>query len=260
MTSTKKGTVGILGVGHLMRHMVPGLLRSDTPPRLLLSPRSNAVVQELTSRYTLSIATNSKELVDRSNTIIIALRPLQVADAIAGLPWRSEQQILSVCAGVAVEEFARHVNGADVVRSMPVTAAEFGESPTCIFPDANWARFLLTPCGPVFALDFEEQFEAASVFGAAYGWYQALGAEMTEWLLAQGLEPLLARSLANHMMRASATTMCERKDVAPKELVDELISPGSITGHGLEILKSQNAYEPWRTACSSALARLLTKK
>lgn len=254
MTSSPR--IGVLGVGHLMYHVVPGMMRADTAPNITLSPRSGERAQALSARFDLPIATNNAALVEASDILIVAVRPFQVEEVISNLPWRADQTILSFAATVPIAAFTPHVNGAQVVLGMPVVAAEFGESLSCIFPDDPACRALLEPCGSVIALAREEDFAAASVFGAYYGWTQALIKHASGWLAGQGLSEDTARALVAGMTKAGASSVLERSDTPLASLIDELCLPGSLTGEGVEILEGDEAFQPWNAAFETIFERI----
>ena len=248
-------TVGVLGVGHLMAHVVPGLMRADDPPSVLLSARNKARSEALAERFGLEICSDNADLIARSDIVIVAVRPFDVEETIAPLPWRSEQTVLSFAGTVPLSTFVPHVNGADVVLGMPVITAEFGESPTSIWPANGQVEALLASCGPVVAFDAESQFKAVSGSGAYFGWVQALIMEMTDWLSAKGVPEEQARAVIAGMTRAGAVSAAERTDTPLPELINDLCLPGSLTGQGLEILRGADAFAPWRAAAESIFER-----
>lgn len=250
---------GILGVGHLISYLAPGMLRGPHKPDFLLSPRNHHTAQILAQNHNLEIAASSVELVEACDVVILSVRPLQVTAALAGLPWRADQTIISLCAGVSIAEIAALTNGASITRALPVTAARFGESPTAIYPGCEITAILLGPCGPTFVLEDEDQFEAATMFGAYYGWIQQLIGEMAEWAQSNNLSPEAARLLACQMTRAAATTVRDTPEKPIAALVEELCLPGSITGLGLDSLKQAEAFKAWHQAGNTVLKNLKSK-
>lgn len=68
-------TLGILGIGHLSEHLVAGWMRSADPPELLLSSRNVEKAQALAVRFGLPIAADNQTLVDRSEAVLLSVRP-----------------------------------------------------------------------------------------------------------------------------------------------------------------------------------------
>ncbi|MEM8646814.1 MAG: NAD(P)-binding domain-containing protein [Pseudomonadota bacterium] len=253
-------TVGVLGVGHLMAHVVPGLMRATAAPQILLSARNAERARSLSERFGLEICSDNEELTARSDVVIVAVRPFDVVETIKGLPWRKSQTVLSFAGTVSHSDYAPHVNGAKIALAMPVITAEFGESPTSIWPANSLIQTLLEPCGPVIAFQTEAQFKAASGSGAYFGWVQALILEMTKWLSAKGVPEDEARALIAGMTRAGAVSAFERTDTPLSELIEDLCLPGSLTGQGLEILQNVDAFSPWRAAADSIYERHMGDK
>lgn len=249
-------TVGVLGVGHLMQYVVPGLLRAQCPPRLLLSARNAVRAKQLSVNHKLEIVSDNRSLVERSDIVAIAVRPFDVLNTIADLPWRPGHVVLSFAATVSRGEIDPLVNGAAVVLALPVVAAQFGESPTVMYPSDSQVEDLMAPCGPVIPLETEQQFEAASALGAYFGWVQMIIGEAASWLEEQGLGSQQARLLAAAMTRAGATTAQMRTETGMAELVDELCLPGSLTGDGVSMLAERNAIAPWQQALDHTLRRI----
>jgi pyrroline-5-carboxylate reductase len=246
--------VGIIGAGHLIRHMMPALAKSGR--RFLVSERNRAVSAELASRFGCEVAPESAEIVRRASPVILAVRPHHAVEAATGLPWRVDQTVLSLCAGIRAATLQPAVAPAKLVLAMPVVAAEFGESPTLLWPEEEECRALLEPCGPVIGLDHEALFPPASVLGVYFCLAQALIAEITHWTVTQGLDPEEARLLVSQMTRAAATVVRERTDTPIEALVAELATPRSFSRAGLELLDARDAFAPWREACEEVARKL----
>lgn len=239
-------TVGIIGVGHLIRHMVPAMVRS--PHTFILSERGRETSAKLAEQHGLEVVKDNQEIVDRADIVILAVRPYDALDVAGALNWRNDQTVLSLCAGAVGRDLEPVIAPARMVMAMPVVAAQYGESPTLLFPEDLACRTLLETCGPVVVLDSEDQFAPASVIACYYGWVHELIAQMSDWTAEQGVDPGVARQLVSQMTRAAATSARERIDTSPDGLVAELATPRSFTGAGLEILKEADAFEPWRRA------------
>lgn len=256
MTETRQARIGILGVGHLASYLAPRLIALTSSSRILLSPRGTATSQAIADKHGVEIARSNAELIERCDTILISVRPFQIEEALAGLPWRADHKVISLCAGVPCASIARHAGAAELVRAMPVSAGLFGESPTCMFPASDWAKPLLERFGPVIELGSEDQLEGASVVAAYYGWVQALIETIANRTSDAGLDADQARLLVSQMTRAAATVVRDTKDRRMDELVDELCLPGSITRHGLEKLRERDAFTPWEEAYDAVLDKL----
>lgn len=249
-------TVGIIGVGHIARYLVDGLMRSADPPAIVLSPRGRQQSASLGERFALAVAADNREVVERCNLVILATRPKQAIEAATGLPWRPRQVLVSVAAGVPLNALLRVAAPATCVRAMPISCAAIGESPTSIHPDEPTARALFQRVGSVYAMPDEAAFEAASVLGATYGWVHALIKETAEWTAAAGVPEAAARALVVEMARGAAGMVLARPDLDLAAMIETLATPGGITALGLEVLDDRGAWAAWRAALAAALARI----
>ncbi len=245
-------TIGVIGTGHLIKHMMPAMIK--TGARFLISERGRETSAELADLYDVEICKDNQYIVDHSDILILAVRPFDALTVCDGLSFPDGQTVLSLCAGIASSDLAPAVLPASLVMAMPVVAAQFGESPTLIFPDDPECRALLEFCGPVLALKAEDSFAPAATIACYYGWVQELISQMSDWVSEHGVDPETARLLTAQMTRAAATTVRERPQSPIDELVAELATPRSFTLKGLEVLRAADAFTPWQQAADSLLS------
>lgn len=244
--------LGVLGVGHLASSMLAGFQRSGLGPEsILLSPRGKAAA--LCARHGFRLAADNRDLVERADIVILAVRPAQAPQVVQDLPWRSGQLVISVCAGVPLSRLG--VAPARAVRAMPFTAAEIGASPTAYFPGIEEAQALLGRLGPAIALASERDFEVATVSAAVYGWAQDLIRKTAEWSSAEGLHPAVARRLTAMTFVAAGKLIAQRAEPMDR-LLEELVTPGGITERGLQVLSARGVPQAWEEACEAVLDKL----
>lgn len=246
--------LGVIGVGHLSGSVLRGLLRAGHPvDEVILSPRGQG--RAMAARHGFSLATDNADLVRRSGIVLLAVRPGDAVAALQELPWRAEHVIASACAGVPIARLKDVAAPAEVVRIMPITASELGASPTLVFPMRPVLQPILSAIGDVIALEDEDQFEAATVSAAIYGWAQALIRDSTEWAGAAGLDPYTARQLMSRTFVAAGRMVAEQ-DASIDTLLSSLVTPGGITEAGLTHLDDAGVPAAWRGACDVVLRKL----
>ncbi|MCZ4351187.1 NAD(P)-binding domain-containing protein [Roseovarius aestuarii] len=245
--------LGIIGVGHLAASILTGLTRAGwSVGDICLSPRGQA--PDLARQHGYVLATDNAELVQRCDLVLLAVRPADAPAAVRGLNWREGQVLLSACAGVSRAALA-DAAPAQIVRIMPITASELGASPTLIFPPTKAAEDFVTALGTAIELDSEDQFNAATISAAVYGWAQQLIIDGAEWSIAQGLAPDTARQLAAQTFVAAGRMQAEQ-DAPMRDILSSLCTPGGITQAGLDRLTSQGVSDAWRGTYDAILARL----
>lgn len=247
-------TLGIIGVGHLAAAILRGLLRDGQPAEgVVLAPRGQG--PDLAARHGFALAADNADLLRRADLVLLAVRPADAEAALRGLPWRAEHTLASACAGVPIARLAAVAAPAQVVRIMPITAAQLGASPTLVYPMRPSLEPLLHAIGSVIALQDEGQFEAATTSAAIYGWVQALIRDSAAWAAAEGLDPGTARRLMARTFIA-AGRLADETDTPLDALIETIATPGGITEAGLTHLQGRDVPEAWRGACDVVLRKL----
>lgn len=248
-------TLGFIGVGHLAGYIIQGLDQSRWPKdKIILSPRGAST--ELAARYDLTIAASNAEVVERSDSVILGVRPAQARSAVDGLPWRAGQIIVSVCAGVALDSLRSVTAPAELVRAMPISAVSLGDGPTALFPDHPVSRLIFERLGSVLPLTQEEHFDIASVNAALYGWVHDLIRQSATWSTKHGLDAMAARRLAAATFVAAGRMVLANEKTSLDDMLDGLATPGGITARGLSVLTTGRVPENWSAACDEVMAFL----
>ncbi len=242
--------LGVVGVGHMTGAMVEGWMRlpEGERPQILLSPRGAKVANRLAEAHGLTIMADNAQVVRESDVVLLGVRPDQVREAYEGLPWREGQLALSVIASVGEGELTPLVAPARVARCMPLTACAFGESAVGLYPDDPQARSLLAALGSVSVTGEEAEFDRLAVHGCTYGWLLALLDEIAKWSEEAGIAPEVARRHVAQTFRAAGTTALEDRGRSVQEIYEEIASPQTFTLMGLEVLREEGAFPPWRAA------------
>ncbi|MFF9768986.1 NAD(P)-binding domain-containing protein [Streptomyces sp. NPDC014636] len=182
--------IGIIGVGEIGRAVVEGLCDGvEEPPEIHLSPRGSRTAAELAGRYpNVRVAAGNQDVVDRSEVVIIAVRPQDRAEALAGLRFGGDRVVVSVIAGVGLDELRRAV-GTDVplVRAIPLPAVRERRSVTVTYPSHPVVDALFDRLGGALPVAGEAAFGVFSALTATlttHYWYLVT---LTDWATRQGV-------------------------------------------------------------------------
>ena len=196
--------VGVIGVGAIARALVEGLSAGVAdPPRVLLSPRGARVSAELAARFAnVTVGSSNADVVARTGTVVLAVRPGDVDTALRGLAFSPDQTVVSVVAALRVAELARLVAPATrVVRSVPLLAVARRAGTVPVFPADEVAERLFERVGEVVVAPTEAAFEAYSAVTAVVAAHLDHLAAVSGWLGAQGVPPADAQQFVADMFR-----------------------------------------------------------
>ena len=247
--------LGVIGTGHLSGFVCEGLRKAGWQGELIVSGHNPEKAKSFALNYEATIAIDSQSLIENSDAVLVAVRPVQVVEALQGLNWRSGQLMISAMAGVKISTLQELASGATIVRSMPISSAAELASPTTYFPENQQAKKLFSLIGVAIAMNNEVEFEAASTNGAVYGWHFAMIDTLVKANEKAGLSPEVARKITIETLR-SAAKIAAASNLDGAAILEGLATPGGMTAQGLSILREGKALEPWSEAFDSVCARI----
>lgn len=259
--------IAFIGAGSMAEAMISGLLSDKKlrPNQITVTNHSNDKrLHELRNAYGINITRNHALLIEKSDIVMLAIKPKDVAESINTIKSyiRPHHLVLSVLAGVST---ATIVNLFDqevaVVRAMPNTSASIGLSATAIAPGKfataehmNVTTALFETIGTVTTVE-EEQLHAVtglSGSGPAYVYY--LVEAMEKAAEKQGLDTSVSNELILQTL-IGAAEMLKQSPKTPAVLRKEVMSPGGTTEAGIEQLISHNFQEAMMQCIEQATIR-----
>jgi pyrroline-5-carboxylate reductase len=235
------GRVGIVGgAGWLGTAIARALVARGTvaPERLTCSYRSAKPASPLDCAWTRDNA----RLVAQSDVVILSVRPGD---------WKSVEidaagkLVISVMAGVTVEDIAGRTGSSRVARALPNAAAEIGYAYTPYFlassepRDGGIVASLFRSCGEVDAVSSEAQIDYLAAMSGSGAAYPALLAEaMMRDAIGRGLPPDLARRAAEQVI-VGAGRLQEWSGASPTETVSSFLDYQGMTAAGIAAMREQ---------------------
>ena len=167
----------IIGGGNLGLSITNGLLSNKNFDSKLLniSKRNTESIKHLKS-LGVSVFSDNVKAINEVDLILIAVKPYDVAIVLNQIKnhIKPNQIIVSVASGITIKEILKHLEGNNVnpiYRAMPNTAAEIGESITCIASsdmlkiNSEKVKSFFDLIGKTIYIK-EELMDAATVLGA----------------------------------------------------------------------------------------------
>ena len=115
-------------------------------------PSQCCVARKLSNRFKgISVASSNQEVLDHSETIVIAVRPAAARGVLSELRFGPDHQIISLVSGLSLLSLSRLVPPATrIARAVPLPSTARRLSPTAICPADPVALDLFAELGTVF--------------------------------------------------------------------------------------------------------------
>lgn len=240
--------IAIIGGGNLGTAIAEGLVKSGfiLPEHIMVTKRNISTIQHLENKGIL-VSDNNLEAVGYAHTVVLAVKPFQVADVVAGLKSKLTEKhlLISVVTGVSMEEILHHAGKKlGVVRAMPNTAIAIQESMTCICTrnvndeQSQYVKDLFNQLGKVVAID-EKLMDAATVLGAcgiAYA-LRFIRANI-QGGIEIGFDSATATLIAAQTVKGAAELLIQNGS-HPEQEIDKVTTPKGCTIAGLNEMEHQ---------------------
>lgn len=252
--------LAVVGGGNMGAALLGGLIAAQwaRPDELAVVEVSASRRQVLTQQFAGTLVLAS---VGPCDAAVIAVKPGDVATAVAAAVEGGAKRVLSIAAGVSVARLeAAAGSGVAVVRAMPNTPALVGQGAAAIAGGASatdddlaWAEGILGAVGTVVRVP-EYQLDAVTGLAGSGPAYIFLIAEaLTDAGVLAGLSRPVSEALVTQLLVGSAALLADRGDAA--QLRAMVTSPGGTTAAGLRLLEEHGVRSAMLEAVMAATAR-----
>lgn len=252
MNDLSSTRVGIIGLGNMGSALARGLGSLVTQDRLLGFDRSAERLMSLP----VTTADSARDLVDRVDVIILAIKPQQLTELEAQVGSIGDRLLISILAGTPIDRLKRF-GTTRIVRAMPNLAALVGNSvtgwmstPTLTVEDRRLTEQLLGTIGTLVPVDDEALLDAVTaVSGSGPGYLAYLAEAMVVAAQQLGFERTVAESIVRQTIIGSAELFSsDRRSF--DEIRSAVSSRGGTTEAAIAVLEE--------AAVGQALARAIT--
>jgi pyrroline-5-carboxylate reductase len=237
--------LGFIGGGYMGEAIVSAALKSGlaTADDIAVSDVAAARRKHLATTYSVSVSESNVDAARRGEIVVLAIKP-QEFDNVAGElrgELDSSQVVVSIMAGVPLEQVVSGLGNREAVRAMPNTAAFVGEAmtiwtATSELSDQNKAAIaeLLQALGREVYVEDEKYLDMATALsGSGPGFVFLFLESMIDAGVHIGLRRDIATELAIQTMFGSAK-LARETGKHPAELRNMVTSPGGTTAEGLK--------------------------
>ena len=246
LENQSRPTVAILGAGAMGEALLRGLLTAGwTPDSIGVAARRPERAEAVEAATGCRVSLDPVEAVAGRSVIVVATKPRDVAgllDQIAKAV-APPQVVVSVAAGVPIQEFEKRLGEIAVVRAMPNTPALVGEAVTAVAAGTHAnddavdaAVSVLSAVGKVRRLDESLIDAATAVSGTGPAYVFLLAEALIEAAVREGLPRDVAETLVHQTVRGAGHLLTD-SDKNAAELRSQVTSPGGTTAAAVHVLE-----------------------
>jgi pyrroline-5-carboxylate reductase len=251
------GPLAIIGGGKMGGAIAGRVVQSRLLPAdaVVVSEPNPALRESLHSRLSVRTATNNRRAVESASTVLLALTPQILPGVMEELRGhlQLDQLVMSIAAGVELRTLEMGLRHAAIIRVMPNTPAQVGESISAwmatdeVTPAQKAiARAILSSFGRELEVEQERHLDMVTALsGSGPAWVMLFLEALTDAGVQIGLKRDWAYDLALQTISGSIQ-LARETGKHPAELRNMVTTPGGTTAAGL--------YEMERSGLRGAIA------
>lgn len=239
--------IAFLGGGNMAEAILGGLLAGGVAPaeRLVVADVAVERREHLANRYGIATTADNAEALRGAQVVVLAVKPQQVAEALAALKgvFSERQLLVSICAGLPTAALEA-LTTARVARVMPNLPALVRQAVSAVCggartteADLDLVEELFAAVGVVVRLPEAKMNEVTALSGSGPGYVFAFMEALEAQGIAMGLEPAMARKMAIGTVRGAAELAAQTGE-DPAELRRRVSSKGGTTLAGLAAMEA----------------------
>lgn len=240
----KGQTVGFIGSGVMGEAMIGALVNQHVvePNQVFASDVLEARGKELEGRFGVRWTTDNAQVARESDLLVLSIKP-QVLDKVLRelhLAGREPKVVLSIIAGVHIQQLSEGLYNPNVIRAMPNTPARIGQGIT-VWTATNevpmaqreQARAILCSFGQEVFVDNEDYLDMATALSGTGPAYVFLFMEaMIDAGVHMGFSRRVAEQLVIQTMRGSVEYAAATGE-HPAALRNQVTSPGGTSAEAI---------------------------
>jgi pyrroline-5-carboxylate reductase len=250
--------LGFIGTGAITEAMVRGLCGPGGHREpILVSERSRERSDRLAAGFAnVAVSADNQAIVDRSDWVIVAVRPDHARDVLSALRFRPTHRVISLVAGLDLPAVTALAKPAGAVhRANPLPAIERGEGPILFHPPDEAVAALLRRVGTPVGVADERQYHVVMCSGALMGAFFELVATTARWTERQGVPPPEAAAYATELFHALAG-LAREQDAAALQQLSAGMTAGGLNEQVVRELRKRGWFTAVEEMMGAVLARL----
>jgi pyrroline-5-carboxylate reductase len=240
-------TIGFIGAGQMARALARGFIAANLiEPRRVAAfdPLPAALAEFTTSAGACHVATSNLQVVERSDVLLLAVKPQMIPAVASELRGRlGDKLLISIAAGARIQSLADAFGTKRIVRVMPNMPALVGCSASgyslgagASADDGRLVEQLLGAVGRAVAVDEKLLDAVTGLSGSGPAFIFVMIEALADGGVRMGLPRSVAMTLAAQTVKGAAEMVLVTGE-HPATLKDRVASPGGTTIAGLQALE-----------------------
>ncbi len=258
--------LGFLGAGNMgsamMRGIAASALRKSGEIAEIAAYDTDAAKLSALADAGVTAAESAQALADRADYLVLAVKPQVLGAVLDGISIRSEQVIISICAGISAEFIRSHtIADARVILVMPNTPLMLGMGATALakcegITDAEFqlTRQMFATCGIAEEIPENRMREVIAVNSSSPAFLYLFAKGFLEFAASVGMDEGASLRLFAQAMIGSAHMLTD-SGKSVDELIRMVSSPGGTTLAGLDGLYAGRLTETVVDCCERCTNR-----
>ena len=263
--------ISFIGAGNMGYPLLKGAVAAFGAENVTFLSKHREHEEAVSAELGVPFAPRLLEMVMHSDIIVLAVKPQYAAEIYPDvkLAMGKEKIVVSVMAGVTIEELKKQTGAVKIVRTMPNTPAMLGEGMTCIsYTDAvtevekEVVRKLFLSVGKIEEIPEKLLNAAICANGSSPAFVYMFMEALSDGVVKYGIPRDMAYRLVGQTVLGCAKMLLESGE-HPGKLKDAVCSPGGTTIAGVAALEEyglRNAVIKAADACYGKARSMEAKK
>lgn len=229
------GSIGFVGTGEIAQAIVRGIVSSERA--IALSRRSERISGRLEREFEQVSVFETQEVLDRSETVFLCLRPEAAGEMLPALRFRQDHRVVSVMARLSCAQLAELAAPAtDIVRMLPLSSVAEGRCPLPVYPDRPWVTDTMGPEHSLVRLAREDDLSACFASSTLVSAVAEMLDHGADWLAARLGDRGAAERYLDELVRGMLQHHADERDRFAS-LRDSLATPGTLNEEMIAALR-----------------------
>lgn len=226
---------------------------------VVVSPRSEGTAKTLAQLHGVQVAADNQAVVDAADVLVLAVRPQIAAEVLGELRFHPDRPIISLMAGVSLDDLAQWTGAQEICRAIPLPPVEVLRCVTPVYPPQPVAMTLFSALGTALPVHDLPAFDAYGTGSAVMATWFGLAETVAGWMQAHGIGQADAETYVRSLFGNLGDTL--RTGNQPIDaLRHDHATKGGLNEQVYEVFRAQGGAQAVIAGMDAVMARITGNK